>query len=110
MAVVAVRDDQDRVLMMWRYRFVPKRFEWEFPGGIADEGASPADTAVREVEEETGRRPKSVEHVVNYQPMVGMVDSPHDIFVAQGPSSSAHPRASKRPAVLSGFRCRTSPR
>ncbi|MFD7668086.1 NUDIX domain-containing protein [Streptomyces sp. NPDC059788] len=83
-AIVAVLDDQDRVLMMWRYRFVPKRFGWELPGGIVDEGESSADTAVREVEEETGWRPKSVEHVVTYQPMVGMVDSPHDIFVAHG--------------------------
>lgn len=93
--------------MMWRYRFVPKRFEWELPGGIVDEGASPADTAVRDVEEETGWRPKSVEHVVNYQPTVGMVDSPHDIFVAQGPSSSARSWGPKRPAMLSGFGRRT---
>lgn len=42
------------------------------------------ETALREVEEETGWRPDSLEHVVTYQPMVGMVDSPHDIFVGKG--------------------------
>lgn len=90
-AIVAVLDDQDRVLMMWRYRFVPQQFGWELPGGIVDEGESPAATAVREVEEETGWRPKSVEHVVTYQPMVGMVDSPHEIFVAHGAEQVGSP-------------------
>lgn len=83
-AITAVLDDQDRVLMMWRYRFVPQQFGWELPGGIVDAGEEPADTALREVLEETGWRPKSLEHVVTYQPMVGMVDSPHEIFVGHG--------------------------
>ncbi|MFE6360167.1 NUDIX domain-containing protein [Streptomyces sp. NPDC057806] len=83
-AIAAVIDDQDRVLMLWRYRFVPESFGWELPGGIVDEGEDPAATALREVEEETGWRPDSLEHVVTYQPMVGMVDSPHEIFVGRG--------------------------
>ncbi len=70
--------------MMWRYRFVPKQFGWELPGGIVDEGEDPSDTALGETVEETGWRPKSLQHVVTYQPMVGMVDSPHEIFVSQG--------------------------
>ncbi len=44
-----------------------------------DEGEAAEATALREVVEESGRRPKTVEHVVTYQPMVGMVDSPHEI-------------------------------
>lgn len=46
-AITAVIDDQDRVLMLWRYRFVPRQFGWELPGGIVDDGEEPADTAVR---------------------------------------------------------------
>ncbi|MFF3815807.1 NUDIX domain-containing protein [Streptomyces bluensis] len=90
-AITAVVDDQDRVLMMWRYRFVPQRFGWELPGGIVDEGEAPAETALREVVEETGWRPKNVEHVVTYQPMVGMVDSPHEIFVGHGAEKVGEP-------------------
>lgn len=90
-AVTAVIDDRDRVLMMWRYRFVPQRFGWELPGGIVDEGEEPAETALREVVEETGWRPKGVEHVVTYQPMVGMVDSPHEIFIAHGAEKVGEP-------------------
>lgn len=83
-AIAAVVDDQDRVLMLWRYRFVPQQWGWELPGGIVDEGEEACATALREVEEETGWRPDSLKHAVTYQPMVGMVDSPHEIFVGRG--------------------------
>lgn len=83
-AVAAVLDDQDRVLMLWRYRFVPDQWGWELPGGIVDEGEDARTTALREVEEETGWRPDALERVVAYQPMIGMVDSPHEIFVGKG--------------------------
>lgn len=83
-AIAAVLDDQDRVLMLWRYRFVPDKWGWELPGGIVDAGEDALATALREVEEETGWRPDALERVVTYQPMVGMVDSPHEIFVGRG--------------------------
>ena len=34
-ALAAVLDDQDRVLMLWRHRFVTDEWGWELPGGIA---------------------------------------------------------------------------
>ncbi|MGW8994361.1 GntR family transcriptional regulator [Streptomyces zhihengii] len=90
-AITAVLDDQDRVLMMWRYRFVPDQWGWELPGGIVDDGEEASATALREVVEETGWQPKSLEHVVSYQPMVGMVDSPHEIFVGHGAEQVGSP-------------------
>nr|WSS61901.1 GntR family transcriptional regulator [Streptomyces sp. NBC_01177] len=90
-AITAVLDDRDRVLMLWRYRFVPGQWGWELPGGIVDEGEEAAATALREVAEETGWRPKSLEHVVTYQPMIGMVDSPHEIFVGHGAEHEGPP-------------------
>lgn len=83
-AVSAVLDDEDRVLMLWRYRFVPRRWGWELPGGIVAPGEDAQAAAMREVEEETGWRPAALERVASYQPMVGMVDSPHDIFIGRG--------------------------
>ncbi|AYG80121.1 Methanol dehydrogenase activator [Streptomyces hundungensis] len=90
-AVTAVIDEQDRVLMLWRYRFVPQQWGWELPGGIVDPGEEAAATAARETEEETGWRPGPVEHVTSYQPMIGMVDSPHEIFVARGAEKVGEP-------------------
>ncbi|OIJ92250.1 NUDIX hydrolase [Streptomyces sp. MUSC 14] len=90
-AVTAVLDDQDRVLMLWRYRFVPDQWGWELPGGIVDDGEDARTCAAREVEEETGWRPTNVEHVVTFQPVVGMVDSPHEIFVAHGAEHVGEP-------------------
>ncbi|WP_367043613.1 NUDIX domain-containing protein [Streptomyces sp. Je 1-332] len=90
-AISAVIDDQDRVLMLWRYRFVPDKWGWELPGGIVDDGEEPHATALREFEEETGWRPKSLDHVVTYQPMVGMVDSPHEIYVGRGATHVGDP-------------------
>ncbi|MFE3494211.1 NUDIX domain-containing protein [Streptomyces sp. NPDC059169] len=90
-AVTAVLDDQDRVLMLWRYRFVPQQWGWELPGGIVDAGEDAAMTAARETEEETGWRPGTIEHILSYQPMIGMVDSPHEIFLARGAEKVSEP-------------------
>lgn len=92
-AVAAIIDDQDRVLMMWRYRFVPHRFGWELPGGIVESGENAADAAAREVEEETGWKPTgTLRHILTFQPMVGMVDSPHELYIAHGAEKLAEAR------------------
>src|SRR5690606_40838035 len=56
---------------------------------LAEVGEDPKDTAVREVEEETGYRPKEIEHLITFQPMVGMVDSEH--VVGRGAELVAEP-------------------
>src|SRR5262249_37366491 len=84
-------DDQDRLLLLWRHRFVLDRWGWELPGGLIDEGEEPLETATRELEEETGYRASRVEHLVTYQPMVGMVDSEHVIFIGHDPEKVAEP-------------------
>lgn len=90
-SIAAVLDEQDRVLMLWRYRFVADQFGWELPGGIVDAGEDGLATALREVEEETGWRPAQLEHVVTFQPMIGMVDSPHNIYVGRGAEKVGEP-------------------
>jgi 8-oxo-dGTP pyrophosphatase MutT (NUDIX family) len=90
-AIAAVLDDQDRVLMLRRYRFVVGKWGWELPGGLLDSGEDAAATAAREVEEETGWRPNQLRSVVGYQPIVGMVDAPHEIFVGRGAIRTGEP-------------------
>jgi 8-oxo-dGTP pyrophosphatase MutT (NUDIX family) len=83
-AIAVVLDDEERVLMLWRHRFVTDRWGWELPGGLIDAGEDPAVTAAREVEEETGWRPHEMERIVGYQPMVGTLDTEHEVFIARG--------------------------
>lgn len=69
-AMMVVLDDQDRVLMLWRHRWIMDSWVWELPGGYVDPDEDPAVTAAREVEEETGWRPRNVKPLVSLQPMV----------------------------------------
>jgi 8-oxo-dGTP pyrophosphatase MutT (NUDIX family) len=84
-AMTAVLNDAGtHVLLMWRHRFVPDVWNWELPGGLVEDGEDPAVTAAREVEEETGYRPRTLDHVVTFEPMIGMVHSPHHVYVGHG--------------------------
>lgn len=90
-AVAAVLNDDDDVLMLWRHRFVDDSWGWELPGGIVGEGESAAGAAAREAEEETGWRPGPLVHLLTFQPMVGMVDTPHEIYIGRGATHVGEP-------------------
>lgn len=83
-AMVVVVDDDERVLMMWRHRFIVDRWVWELPGGYLDPAEDPIIAAAREVEEETGWRPRSLEKLVVFQPMVGTIDQENVVYLARG--------------------------
>ena len=91
-AMAVVLDDQNQVLMMWRHRFVPDTYGWELPGGILEPGEDGAATAIRETEEETGWRPiGSPVHLVTFEPMPGMVASPHEVYLIRGAMRMGEP-------------------
>jgi len=92
-AMVVVLDDPgERVLLMWRHRWIIDRWVWELPGGYVDDNEAPAVTAAREVEEETGWRPRTPpEPLVVFQPMVGTVDSENLVYLAWGAEHCGHP-------------------
>jgi len=79
--VVVIKDEA--VLMMHRHRFVIDRWVWELPGGYVDSAEDPAVTAAREVEEETGWRPGTLERLLAFQPMVSTIDSENIVFYAE---------------------------
>ncbi|MFE9405305.1 NUDIX hydrolase [Streptomyces sp. NPDC006530] len=91
-AIVVMVDDQGRVFMIWRHRFVSDTWGWELPGAVVDDGEEPAETVAREAVEETGYRITGpLDYVATYQPMNGTVERPHHIFVAHGAERAGEP-------------------
>ncbi|TDD60084.1 NUDIX hydrolase [Kribbella antibiotica] len=81
-AAAVVTDPEDRVLLMWRHRFLTDTWAWELPMGIVEAGEAPIDAAAREVEEETGWRPGPLTHLIRSQPGAGIMDAVHHVFRA----------------------------
>jgi 8-oxo-dGTP pyrophosphatase MutT (NUDIX family) len=82
--MIVVDDARERVLMMWRHRFIIDRWVWELPGGYIDLDEDPAVCAAREVEEETGWRPREVRPLVGFQPALGLADAENLLFLSHG--------------------------
>jgi len=87
----AVVLDADRVLMMWRHRFITDTWGWELPAGIIDQGEEPIVAAAREVEEETGYRPNPLEPLITAEPGAGIMDTAHHLFQADGATRIGEP-------------------
>lgn len=99
-AMAVVLDDAGRVLMLWRHRFITDEWGWELPGGIVDPGEDAVATAAREVEEETGWRPELLRPLLSFQPMPGLVDTPHDVFVTRGATRIGAPTTTDEVGVV----------
>ncbi|MCU1639902.1 MAG: hydrolase [Nocardia sp.] len=83
-AMTLVINENREVLLMYRHRFIIDQWVWELPGGYVDHAEDVATAAAREVEEETGWRPRTMEHLVTYQPAIGTLDQPQEIYLAHG--------------------------
>ena len=81
-AGAVVQDLDGRVLLLRHHRFITGTWGWEIPCGIVENGETSIEAAAREVEEETGFRPSGLRPLIDYQPCIGIADTPHDLFVA----------------------------
>lgn len=81
-AIALIVDEQDRALMLWRYRFPTDQWGYELLGGLVEDGEEPAATAAREAAEESGWRPLGEpEHLITFEPLPGQVTAPVDVYL-----------------------------
>lgn len=80
-AATAVVVDE-RVLMIFRHRFIADRWGWELPGGAVEPDEEPHVGAAREVLEETGWEPGPLRHLTTFRPSSGWSDQRFHLFCA----------------------------
>ena len=66
--MTAMLDDQDRVLLLWRHRFIPDSWGWELPSGIADPTEDLAAAASRQALAESGWEPVEPRPLLQLEP------------------------------------------
>jgi ADP-ribose pyrophosphatase YjhB (NUDIX family) len=95
LTLTAMLDEQDRVLLLWRHRFIPGTWGWELPSGIAGPGAG-ADltaTAARQALAESGWEPAEPRLLVTLRQNAGLTDSAAHVFVSRQAVHRGPPQA-----------------
>ena len=95
-AVVPYLDEPDepdpRILLIRQYRHAAGGFIWECPAGRLDPGEDPVVCAQRELEEETGKTARRLEHLTTIFTTPGFTDERIHLFRAVGLSDGLQRR------------------
>ena len=81
--IIPVLDD-GRILMEKQWRYPVGKYIYELPAGTVDKKELPRQTAIRELEEETGYRAKSVRFIFKGYPAPGLMDEMMYFYLATG--------------------------
>lgn len=73
-AAVVVFTSESRIVLLRQYRHAAGVWLWEIPAGKLDPGETPEVCALREVEEETGLRPRSIALLGSMLPAAAYTD------------------------------------
>jgi 8-oxo-dGTP pyrophosphatase MutT (NUDIX family) len=88
---VVVTDAEQRVLLLWRHRFMTDEWGWEIPAGSVDHGEDLAAAAAREVLEESGWQPGPLTHWLRWHPQSGKSDQVFEVFGADSATYVGEP-------------------
>jgi 8-oxo-dGTP pyrophosphatase MutT (NUDIX family) len=80
LVLTAVLDDQDRVLLLWRHRFIPDTWAFELPAGIAGPAEDLAAAAARQALAESGWEPVEPRQLLILHPCSGLSDATSHIY------------------------------
>lgn len=81
-----------RVLLIRQFRHAADGYIWEVPAGRLDRGEAPEACAARELEEETGMRPRRLERLTTIYTTPGFTDERIHLFLAEGLEPGAEHR------------------
>lgn len=90
--VVLAENEGEEVLLIRQYRYPAAQALIELPAGIAEPGEDFADSAVRELREETGWKPSKIERVAEFFSSPGFSDEMLTFFYATGLSRDDLPQ------------------
>lgn len=90
-AGVVLLDPDDRVLLLWRHRFLHDAWGWEIPAGIIDEGEDALAGARRECIEETGWAPGELTRLYGFAPVAGLTRQRFTVFRARAVEQVGEP-------------------
>ena len=82
-AALPVHED-GRVVLVRQYRYAVDEQVWELPAGRIDPGETPEEGARRELEEEVGLRPRSLEALLVFWTTPGFCDEVMHLYRATG--------------------------
>ena len=83
-AAVLAFNDKGEVLLEEQYRYPYDDIITEIPAGKGDENEDPKETALRELEEETGYKANNIELLGLFYPSVGYTDESIHLYLATG--------------------------
>jgi ADP-ribose pyrophosphatase len=81
--VVAITPD-DRIVLVWQYRFGSGALSLEIPGGVVDSGELPEQAACRELREETGYEAQRVDLLLTVETNPALQSNRCFTFLASG--------------------------
>lgn len=81
---VVVLDDDKNVIIVSQYRHPAKSIMLEIPAGVMEDGETPKECALRELEEETGIKVDEMKELITIYPTFGFCTEKIHIFFAKG--------------------------
>ena len=81
--VVIIAEHGDNFVLVRQWRHGEGRITLEFPGGVADPGEQPVETALRELEEETGYKAGKITFLGKVSSNTALFRNHFSVFLAQ---------------------------